>query len=153
MVAFSKDHHLGLLFCWKIKEGLKRNVQLYRIKKYVNYFWTHHLQEHFREEERLLFNRVEDKLCTQAKADHQILINRLNGINYYETEEVGEYGVFAELLIKHIRFEEREVFPHLETLLPLALLNEVSEFFDQQPPNQFKDNYPDEFWAEKNKIE
>ncbi|GAB2977528.1 hypothetical protein GCM10027049_10860 [Mucilaginibacter puniceus] len=148
LLTLSKDHHAGLLFCWKIKEGLKRNVELYRIKKYINFFWEHHLKEHFQEEETLLF--IDDPLCQQAGVEHRILENRLNGLNHYENEAAGEYSIFAEQLIKHIRFEERILFPHLETVLPLTVLSNIGEVLARQNQEPFKEKYPDEFWIDKN---
>jgi len=152
IISLSHDHHSGLLFCWKIKEGLKKGADLFRIKQYINFFWDHHLKAHFEEEEALLFNRADDELCKQGKKEHLMLIRRLNELNHYENENRDEYALFAELLIKHIRFEERTLFPHLETILPLSVLNNVGEFLNLQHPLPFKDNYLDEFWADDSKV-
>ena len=150
MVELSKDHHAGLLFSWKVKEGLKRDIELPRIKKYVNYFWEHHLKMHFQEEEALLFNRIkEDALSQQGKNEHQMLQNRINSLNRNENAVNNEYFELAELLIKHIRFEERILLPHLEQILPLSALKGVEAYLAQKHPVPFKDNYPDEFWIEK----
>jgi hemerythrin-like domain-containing protein len=149
ILVLSKDHHAGLLFCWKIKEGLKRNVELYRIKKYVNYFWEHHLKPHFGEEEALLFNQVDDNLSGQGKNEHQMLQKCINGLNRDENAIKDDYLEFAELLIRHIRFEERILFPHLEQTLPLPVLKSVEENLAQQHPAPFKDDYPDDFWIDK----
>jgi hemerythrin-like domain-containing protein len=149
MVELSKDHHAGLLFCWKVKEGLKRNIELYRIREYVNYFWQNHLKTHFREEESLLFNRIDDALSSQGKTEHRVLLERLHRLNYYENEKGSEYLEFAELLTSHIRFEERILFPHLEKVLPQSALASVGEYLISQHPVPFKDDFPDEFWADK----
>lgn len=149
LLTLSKDHHAGLLFCWKIKEGLKRNIELYRIRKYINFFWEHHLKEHFQEEETLLFVQIDDPLCQQGKTEHLMLKNRLQQLNYYENEAAEEYVLFAELLIKHIRFEERVLFPHLEAVLPLSVLSNIGEVLAQQNPAPFIEEYPDEFWISK----
>ncbi len=143
LVALSKDHHAGLLFSWKIKEGLKRNIEPARIKKYIGFFWEHHLADHFKEEEALLFNRPGDALCLKAKADHRMLASYIAALN-----DQGEgYAVFSELLIAHIRFEERELFPHLETVLPVTVLNQVCKILSRNHLTPFIDNYPDEFWV------
>lgn len=146
LLALSKDHHAGLLFCWKIKEGLKRNIDLNRIKKYLTFFWKHHLKKHFQEEETLLFNRVEDTLCSQAKTEHRLLESRLNKLNHRENGTKKEYTEFTELLIKHIRFEERVLFPHLEVIMSASLLINVGEFLIKQHATSFQDDYQDEFW-------
>lgn len=148
MVELSKDHHAGLLFSWKIKEGLKRNVATYRLKKYVNYFWENHLKQHFQEEEALLFNRIDDVLSQQGKTEHLMLASRVKRLNYYENENKEEYLLLAELLIKHIRFEERTLFPFLEKSLPLSALINVKAYLSEQHQVPFKDNFPDEFWTE-----
>jgi hemerythrin-like domain-containing protein len=149
ITELSKDDHAGLLFCWKIKEGLKRNIELHRINKYINFFWAQHLKAHFQEEEALLFNRVDDPVSRQGKTEHLMLIERLNGLNYYENENRAEYLSFAELLIKHIRFEERELFPYLELTLSTATLKSIGEYLAKQHAVPFKDNYTDEFWTFK----
>jgi hypothetical protein len=51
----SRKHHFSLLFCWKIRQGLKNNLQPERICEYVQYFWNQNLQQQFREEEKILF--------------------------------------------------------------------------------------------------
>ncbi|MFB9843796.1 hemerythrin domain-containing protein [Mucilaginibacter ginsenosidivorans] len=150
MVELSKDHHAGLLFSWKVKEGLKRGAELPRIKMYVDYFWAHHLKVHFQEEEVLLFNRIEgDTLSQQGRNEHQAIQNRINRLNSNENAAKDEYHELAELLIKHIRFEERILFPHLEQILPSSALTSVEAYLTQQHPVPFKDNYADEFWIEK----
>ncbi len=149
LVALSSDHHFGLLFCSKIKSGLDNNVELNRIETYINYFAEHHLKAHFNQEDELLFNKIDDGLCYQAKAEHRMLIERLNRLNYYENEEARDYTLFAELLIKHIRFEERILFPHLENVMPLSILHNVCGFLTQQHQVPFNDNYPDEFWKKQ----
>lgn len=150
MIELSKDHHAGLLFSWKIKEGLKRAVELPRIKKYVNYFWEHHLMSHFQEEEALLFNRIAgDALSQQGKNEHQMLQKHIGRLNHDENSEPGDYLYFAELLINHIRFEERILLPHLEQALAESALKSVEAYLAQQHPVPFKDDYPDEFWTDE----
>lgn len=147
IIALSRDHHAGLLSCWKIKEGLRKNIPLDKILKYINFFWAEHLKEHFREEEVLLFNRLDDELSRQAKSEHLMLVRRLHRLNHDEPENTSAYLLFAELLAKHIRFEERALFPHLEASLPESTLRSIGTFLTAKHPAVFVDNYPDEFWS------
>lgn len=147
IIALSRDHHAGLLFCWKVKEGLRKNVPLDKILKYINFFWNGHLKEHFREEEMLLFDRLDDELSRQGKSEHLMIEERIGHLNNQGSETAAEYLVFAELLAKHIRFEERTLFPHLEAALPFAVLKQVGDFLSVEHPATFTDNYPDEFWS------
>ena len=107
------------------------------------------MKEHFREEETLLFVQIDDPLCQQGKTEHLMLENRLQQLNYYENETEEEYVLFAELLIKHIRFEERILFPHLEAVLPSPVLSNIGEVLAHQNPEPFLEEYRDEFWISK----
>jgi len=147
IIPLSHDHHSGLLFCWKIKEGLKNGADLSRIKNYINFYWKHHLKEHFLEEEALLFNRLDDELTLQGKNEHLMLIERINRINHNKEINGQDYLSFAELLIKHIRFEERMLFPHLEAGLPTATLVSAGAYLNLHHLKPFKDGYADEFWV------
>ena len=55
ILKLSKEHHFSLLFCWKIRHGLKTQTDCSRIIKYVQYFKTNFLLPHFSEEEIFLF--------------------------------------------------------------------------------------------------
>lgn len=146
IVALSKDHHAGLLFCWKIKEGIKRNAPLEKIQDYVHFFWNHHLKEHFREEEELLYNQLDDDLSRQGKSEHKVLEQRVNQLNS-QGNNVQEYLEFADLLNKHIRFEERILFPLMEATLPEKALKQIGVYLSVHHAVPPVDNYPDEFWS------
>lgn len=147
IAALSRDHHAGLLFCWKIKEGLRKNVPLDKILKYINFFWNSHLKEHFREEETLLFNRLSDELSRRGKSEHLMIEQHISRLNHQGGETADGYLAFAELVTTHIRFEERTLFPHLEAALPASVLRQVGDFLSAQHQETFIDNYPDEFWS------
>jgi hypothetical protein len=145
VVAFSRDHHAGLLFCWKIKEGLKKGASSDRIANYVRFFWEEHLKGHFQEEEILLFNQHDSLLTRRGKAEHASLeiLFRLFADGQLEQPN---YLAFTEQLIAHIRFEERELFPHLEKALPVPALAAVGNILARLHIQPFEDKYADEFW-------
>ncbi|MFI5159797.1 MAG: hemerythrin domain-containing protein [Sphingobacteriales bacterium] len=147
IIALSRDHHTGLLFCWKIREGLRKGIPLFKILKYMNFFWEQHLKEHFREEEALLFNRLDDELSRQGKTEHLMLEQWLHHLNHCENENATEFLSFADLLREHIRFEERTLFPHLETTLAESVLVPVGKYLSEQHKEPFVESYLDEFWA------
>ncbi|MBS1504883.1 MAG: hemerythrin domain-containing protein, partial [Bacteroidetes bacterium] len=125
ITALSLDHRSDLLFCKRIKEGLAKNVDALRIRSYINFFWEHHLSEHFQEEEALLFNRLNDAFTRQGKQEHAMLTKRVMQLNYGTAENLQDFVFFAKLMIKHIRFEENVLFPHLEKELPVSMLDAV----------------------------
>src|SRR5690606_3210653 len=47
----SREHHHGLLLCWKIRTGLAKNISPDRIKTYVDWFFDVYLRPHFELEE------------------------------------------------------------------------------------------------------
>ena len=146
MKLLSRDHHFGLLFSWKIKQGIARNVDTIRMRDYLNFFWSEHLKDHFLDEEVLLFNRLDaEEPCVQAKKDHQQIVNLIEAAN---AADQGDYLVYEKLisfLNDHIRFEERVVFPHLEKVLSESTLNSIGRFLERQH-HEFIDDYKDEFW-------
>lgn len=149
IVQLSHDHHIGLLFSWKIREGLKRQVAPERLLNYVNFFWQHNLTGHFNDEETLLFNKLGDPLSERAKKEHLQLKAGWEKLNSVSRDEAAAYGKFAEDLVQHIRFEEREVFPYLEAHLFPEILLVVASALKQRHTASVCDNYPDEFWKDR----
>lgn len=143
----SRDHHFGLLFCWKIRIALRHQIAPERMIRYLDYFWKGHLKRHFKEEEELLFNKVAHAICEQGKDEH-IQLEQL--ITWLLTDQVGNIPEELERLINllnaHIRFEERILFPFLERHLSEKELSEIGEYLDKEDEYEFADNYGDEFW-------
>jgi hypothetical protein len=73
ILKFSQEHHFGLLLVWKIREGLKKNIETERIALYTNFIFEKNLEQHFKEEESLLFTRIDDKepLKQRVIEEHQ----------------------------------------------------------------------------------
>lgn len=143
IIPLSHDHHFGLLCCWKIRQGLKKEVELSRIQKYVDYFWNNHLKEHFKEEDDILFPYLEDEFSTRVAKEHQDLEHLFSEI--YENPSIQNFEAFANLLDDHIRFEERQWFPHLEKNLTNTQLLEIGKALAEVHSDE-QDLFEDEFW-------
>ncbi len=143
IVLLSRDHHFGLLCSWKIRQGLKKKVDTTRIKKYIFYFWENHLVEHFREEEEILFPYLEDEYTARIQSEHEQI--RLLVAQIKNEETLHLLSDFADLLEQHIRFEERNWFPHLEEKLDNAALDTMGKELHHIHSEE-KDTYEDEFW-------
>ncbi|KIC95484.1 hemerythrin domain-containing protein [Flavihumibacter solisilvae] len=146
IVPLSRDHHDGLLFCWKIRQGIKYGVSIERIQAYVKYFWDNHLEQHFEEEETLLFAGLQDKLVNQAVAEHGKL-KRLIDVVVSPAAHPAQLITLANTLDDHIRFEERVLFPHLEKVLSGDRLADLGKQLQQIHHTNEKENYTDEFWV------
>ena len=149
IVSFSKDHHFGLLLAWKIRQGLEKAVNAERISKYVVYFFKADLEKHFKDEEQLLFCKLQesDSLRKRAEADHQSIYNLVNDIdkNKNDTKLLSQ---LANELETHIRFEERELFNHLQN----KITPEDLQLIEKRTPNSGKsidEEWEDVFWEIK----
>ncbi|MFD1630222.1 hemerythrin domain-containing protein [Pseudopedobacter beijingensis] len=144
LIQLSRDHHLSLLFCWKIKEGLKRDISPI-LKDYVHFFWKGHMLDHFKQEEILLYNNCLDQLCKDAVNQHDIITEIIRQIHQDENPKSSLFQSLIDQVNLHIRFEERQVFPHLEKSLSTAELRLIEKILDKEK-DDFTDNYPVEFW-------
>ena len=138
--ALSREHHHGLLLCWKIREGIKRNIETERIKKYVDWFWNNHLQQHFETEEKILFPILgnHNALIQQALTEH----SRLKRLFESDNDIYKSISLIEEELEKHIRFEERVLFNEIQKVGTPQELDKLYAVHN----SDFKDNLADEFW-------
>lgn len=146
IVALSREHHFGLLFCWKIRQGIKKQVPPERIRPYVKYFWDNHLQGHFEEEETLLFAYLQDNLVEQAVFEHKHIRELVETVGNINPATENQLNNLADTVDDHIRFEERTLFPHIERELPEEKLAELEVRLRKLHQGQEKDDYLDEFW-------
>ncbi|GEO05037.1 hypothetical protein AAE02nite_27010 [Adhaeribacter aerolatus] len=111
------------------------------------YFWDNHLRQHFREEEELLFEKVNDDYCGKAVKQHRELSNLIRQVESSTSGPTPDLlNQLADQLDAHIRFEERELFPHLEAVLDEQELISIGAILAQSHETQAKDTFPDEFW-------
>jgi hemerythrin-like domain-containing protein len=150
IVKLSKDHHFTLLFCWKIRSGLKLKVEPERIIKYVQYFWNKHMQPHFNEEETILFASVKNDAAVQkALNEHTQIQLQIKALGSLANNAQEELSALADTVDNHIRYEERELFPHLERILSNEQLKVIGNQLMSQHDPVSQDNFADQFWLKK----
>lgn len=139
--ALSREHHYGLLLCWKIRTGFKKAVSVERIKAYTSWFYEKNLQPHFSIEEEAIFPILgnENLLVKRALADHRKLKRLLD--NEIELEK--SLNLFEEELEKHIRFEERILFDEIQKVASTNQLKLIAKVHSQQCIHE---EWDDEFW-------
>lgn len=147
LVALSRDHHTGLLFCWKIRQGIAKQIAHERMLSYVRYFWRQHLKVHFEEEERLLFAPFRDELVEQAIKEHGEIRQMIEAVDAVAAVERDQLSALADAVDNHIRFEERVLFPHLEKAISEEKLQSLATMFEQLHADRDKDDYADMFWV------
>ena len=147
LTPLSKDHHDGLLFAWKIRQGLKNNTDIKLIAEYVQWFWKNHLEEHFREEEQILAPHLpaDNELLKQMFDEHEN-IEAMIHINENIPDAVLLAGL-AQAIDDHIRFEERVLFPYAEKIIPETELNLI---YEQLPKEKAEcEKWEREFWVRR----
>jgi iron-sulfur cluster repair protein YtfE (RIC family) len=147
LTPLSKDHHDGLLFAWKIRQGLKNEADVRLIAEYVQWFWKNHLEQHFREEEQILAPHLpaDNELLKQMFDEHEN-IEAMIHINE-NIPDATLLSNLAQVIDDHIRFEERVLFPYAEKIVPEKELNSVYEQLVKEPTQCEK--WEREFWVKK----
>jgi hemerythrin-like domain-containing protein len=144
----SREHHDGLLFVWKLKQGLENRVSMEILKEYTSWYWRHHIRPHFFQEEKILipFMPVQHPMAVQLKKEHDYIRELI--LNIDREPDKHDFIRLSNLIESHIRFEERELFQFLEERLSKNQLTEIYEKLEQHPVF-CKEEWKDEFWVKK----
>ncbi len=136
----SREHHHGLLLCWKIREGFRRNIEIDRIKRYTDWFWHHHLTHHFAAEEKFIFSILPpgNDLTRKALAEHR----RLKRLFEDDQDTFRSLSLIDEELERHIRFEERVLFNEVQRVATPEQLQAIKT----HPADLAFDDWEDVFW-------
>ncbi|MGZ5191229.1 MAG: hemerythrin domain-containing protein [Flavisolibacter sp.] len=125
LAPLSREHHQVLLFVWKIKQGLKYNVNTETIASYCNWFWETHLKSHFKEEEISLTKILasDHPMMMKMLDDHRAIESKINQLS--ECATVVGLKRLAQIITYHIRYEERELFNYIEQIASPGQLDEI----------------------------
>ena len=139
----SREHHQGLLLCWKIRTGLAKKVEISRIKTYVDWFYEHHILPHFRMEESTIFPVLGNnhELVRRALTEHR----RLKMLFEERTEVDESLRRLEKELEAHIRFEERVLFNEIQNAATPKELEEIKRVHVEE---DFRENTSDLFWKQ-----
>jgi iron-sulfur cluster repair protein YtfE (RIC family) len=115
------------------------------MKKYVNYFWKDHMEPHFREEEEILFSPLVDEMVQKAIAEHHQIKDMVERVLKTKDEAVyNELAALSEIVDAHVRYEERQLFPHLEQALNEEQLSKIGDALKMK--SHLPDIFKEEFW-------
>ena len=151
LVEFSKDHHFGLLLVWKIRQGQRTGIPPVRIAQYITYFYEEDLSQHFADEEEFLFPTLPSSHAQRLRAEreHAQIRSLMSSIRQFPSDPEWLMA-FADLLEAHIRFEERELFNHLQACITKE---ELLQLLQNVPPRAHPEDedWVDRFWERKQK--
>ena len=154
LVPLSREHHFGLLFCWKLRQGLKNGTDLNLMRAYVRYFWNNILKAHCQEEEWIL-NRLlkaDDTVRCRLEEEHRLLHALIELIESDSPLSKELFSVLEQDLTDHIRWEERELFPYLQAVSNPDDLELTGEFLNHNHDPR-TDNFTPDFWTAKAQTE
>lgn len=137
----SRDHHHGLLLCWKIRTGFSKGVSAERMKSYTDWFYENHIMKHFEIEEKYVFPVLGNynELVKQAIEEHKLL----ESLFTEKTDVANSLRQISIELEKHIRFEERVLFNEIQLAATVEQLDIIKK---NHPDEKFCENQTDTFW-------
>jgi hemerythrin-like domain-containing protein len=139
LVPLSQDHHHGLAVALRLRQGdtaLLNDGWTHDRKEQarkVSAFYVNELVDHFRAEEEIVFpamlNHIPDSLpmietLIQQHRDIEHLVTDIRSAQEFLLER--DLIALGELLDKHIRIEERELFETFQEL-PAQIAEEVGD--------------------------
>ena len=147
LAPLSREHHDGLLFAWKIKQGLANGTSVETLCNYTRWFWSNHIKPHFKDEEKVLikFLPEDNPLVQQMLKEHAQIRGLI--ISLDNEPDSNSLQLLAEFISNHIRFEERELFAYAEKVLNPEQLQEI--YSDLPNESHCDTEWTDEFWIKK----
>lgn len=153
LAPLSREHHDGLLFVWKIKQGLANNAPLETMCRYTRWFWDNHIKPHFKDEEKVLISYLpaNHALVRQMIKEHTEIRDLILSLD--QEPDTNTLKILAEFLNNHIRFEERQLFAYAEEVLTPAQLQLIYQQLDNETHCGDKisaQEWKEEFWIKAN---
>ena len=144
LTPLSRQHHEGLLFAWKLRQGIKFGIEGERMAAFVEWFWPLHLVPHFKKEEELLTPVLgsTSPLIQQMFAEHDTIRGMIEAVT--PATPYPQFNLLADNITDHIRFEERTLFNEVEK----AATPEQLQLIDVNLQDEKVDAvWEDEFWV------
>jgi len=134
LIPVARDHHECLILAQRLMHGTTASERDWPREPVpqaalLARFFARHLRAHFAAEEDLVFPAARSAgseaeiLVVQLLAEHREMAVLVEQLAENPQVTAAELGAFGKLLNDHIRLEDRQLFPLLETELgPEALL-------------------------------
>lgn len=148
--TLSWEHHNGLVSAFRLQKGLKNKADLNVMREYILDIWENELLHHFWMEEEILIKPLKLnsdglELLKQLLDEHADFRGKINHFKNDGNSLADRILDFAVSLNKHIRFEERELFPYIESNFSGQKLAEVSKFLHDHHKSECF-NWQNQFW-------
>jgi len=147
LAPLSREHHEGLLFVWKVRQGLLNGTSMDKLRNYVIWYWKEHTKPHFYQEEKILLPYMPDNhpWVAQLQSEHAQIREFILNLDREADNEI--FKSLTDLAERHIRWEERKLFTYLEEHLTQAQLDDI--FQQLQVHALAAEVWTDDFWVKK----
>lgn len=147
LAPLSREHHDGLLFAWKIKQGLANKTSSETLRSYTMWYWKHHIKPHFFHEEKILLPYLphDHPMAVRLREEHDHIRELVLGLD--DQADRRSLLLLCDLINQHIHFEERELFGYMEAHLSPVKLEEIFSQLEKHPLGN--ETWKDEFWLSK----
>ena len=147
LAPLSREHHDGLLFVWKLRQGLANGTDMQTLRNYCNWYCKNHITQHFEQEEKILLQYIaaDHPLAIQLKEEHNDIRELLLLID--ANPEAATISMLADFISRHIRFEERTVFTYLEQNLTAEQLDDICSKLQEAPI--VSGEWTESFWTRR----
>jgi Hemerythrin HHE cation binding domain len=135
LVLLSRDHHQALFVAQKLARASAETAAQARAA--VLAYWEGHGRAHFRCEEEVLLPAYAGHadpygaLVARVLCDHVAIRHRIAAVERDSTTTVTALQELGSLISGHVRREERELFPLIESALAPAELAAVAAALEQ----------------------
>ena len=133
LAPLSRDHHVALEHALRLRRASADDAAA--VVAAFLAFLVEDGRAHFAQEETLLAPAVpadRADLVGRMLGEHEEILRRAATLG--ERPEAGAAQELGELLSRHVRFEERELFPLLERRVPVRRLREISRDLARSRP-------------------
>ncbi len=131
LIPLSREHHVALLLAFRLRQGLPRTQKptdspQEQAEDTIRFFHNN-LATHFRAEQEVLFPLIHstlpqaESLLDTLIAEHAAMRTQVGALEQTapDTETLtAQLKAFGDLLERHVRCEERELFPLFEAHFP-----------------------------------
>ena len=130
LVSLSRDHHQALFVAQKLRRATTQTTDEARTAFLA--YWEGHGSGHFRLEEEVLLPAYAGHgdsyhpLVAQVLCDHVAIRHRADVLARGRAATVADLHALGVRLAQHVRLEERELFPLIESAMPPAQLAAVA---------------------------
>jgi hypothetical protein len=126
----SSEHHQALLVAFQLKKGLAGHAEsagaprdLPGLLALARRFEEQVLRAHTRAEEELLGELITEPDMARLRGEHAEMTRLLEAARTARAGDLrAQLGAFADLVERHVRWEERELFPYAEDHVDEATL-------------------------------